>query len=905
MAQWRSNFVGSSMLTAVKLSVGAAMIGSIVAHTAAAADPQLQARIAKAAIPFVPNAGQWDDDVAFAARVFAGGVEVTRSGALRYSLRPTPDHAAGTAPRTLVETIVDHRNRPRSITPTGISEQPARISYFIGEDASRHRAGLPSYERVDLGEVYRGIGAHLRASGNNVEKIFTVAPGADPSQIRIRVENALRLDIGEHGELIAKTSGGLVSFTAPVAFQRGDDGIEVPIDVRYATDQSGTFYRFVLGKYNRSRALTIDPLLASTYFGGNGADTSYAMAISPVDGTVYVTGFTMSTAGFPTTGGAFITHAGAGQGDAFVVRFSADLGTLLAGTYFGGTLNETAYAIVINEAGQPIIAGDTTSNNLPVGDGTGAQPTKQGTNTNGFIAMFSPSLNAVVRTTHMGGPGGPTRFRGIALASDALYVTGSTKATTLPMTAGAAQPTGAGDEDAVVARLGLDLKSHVRTTYFGGGGFDSGDAIAVHPQSGDVYVAGFTNSSSLPAVAGGGQSIMEGSDGFIARLSADLGAVRQSTFYGGSEQEVLGTLAIHPITGEVYAGGSTASPTLPNTAGSAQPSYAGGSQDGLVVRASADLRTILRATYFGSPSGFDVESVTHIAVHPVSGEVYAAGIVVSSSLPGTANGIQSATGGGLDAFVTRFRATLASSVQTTFFGGGGPDGALAMAIHPLTRDVYLSGYTSSDNLPGAASGAFTSRTGANDGFVARLSPDLTLLDKTPNPFAFTPVFGAVPGTLVYSIPVQVTGFTGALPTYLTGGGSARYCISTNADCTCDIVAFTSGITVVSLTAGRYVCMRDRAGLQGNETTLSTLHAGGGAATFMAVTGPVLSSPCTLDVDGNGTTDALTDGLIMLRALFGLTGSPVTSNAVAPNATRATWTQLQQYLNANCGTGFQP
>jgi len=54
----------------------------------------------------------------------------------------------------------------------------------------------------------------------------------------------------------------------------------------------------------------------------------------------------------------------------------------------------------------------------------------------------------------------------------------------------------------------------------------------------------------------------------------------------------------------------------------------------------------------------------------------------------------------------------------------------------------------------------------------------------------------------------------------------------------------------------------------------------------------------LDVDGNGSYDALTDGIVILRYLFGLTGTAMTSNAIAPNATRtdpaAIVTFMEQY-----------
>ena len=61
--------------------------------------------------------------------------------------------------------------------------------------------------------------------------------------------------------------------------------------------------------------------------------------------------------------------------------------------------------------------------------------------------------------------------------------------------------------------------------------------------------------------------------------------------------------------------------------------------------------------------------------------------------------------------------------------------------------------------------------------------------------------------------------------------------------------------------------------------------------------------CTLDIDGNHSVDALTDGLIIIRAMFGLTGTPVTTGAVGAGASRTTWAQIQPYLNGNCGASF--
>ncbi|MBK8739219.1 MAG: choice-of-anchor D domain-containing protein [Betaproteobacteria bacterium] len=83
---------------------------------------------------------------------------------------------------------------------------------------------------------------------------------------------------------------------------------------------------------------------------------------------------------------------------------------------------------------------------------------------------------------------------------------------------------------------------------------------------------------------------------------------------------------------------------------------------------------------------------------------------------------------------------------------------------------------------------------------------------------------------------------------------------------------------------------------------------------VAAVGPVVASfpmrgtgiaTCTLDVDGNGIQDALTDGLMIIRAAFGLTGASVTHAALGDAATRTDWVAIRAYLNDSCGANFQP
>ena len=63
----------------------------------------------------------------------------------------------------------------------------------------------------------------------------------------------------------------------------------------------------------------------------------------------------------------------------------------------------------------------------------------------------------------------------------------------------------------------------------------------------------------------------------------------------------------------------------------------------------------------------------------------------------------------------------------------------------------------------------------------------------------------------------------------------------------------------------------------------------------------LSNRAAWDIDGDGIVNPLTDGLLVLRAVLGLTGTAVTNGAIGSNnPARATWASVKNYLNTTCG-----
>jgi hypothetical protein len=126
----------------------------------------------------------------------------------------------------------------------------------------------------------------------------------------------------------------------------------------------------------------------------------------------------------------------------------------------------------------------------------------------------------------------------------------------------------------------------LQSTYLGGSNGDYANAIAIHPTSGDVYVAGHTYSTNFPNTSGGAQSSYGGGtyDAFVAKLDSTLtNSSFQSTYLGGSGDDRANALAISS-TGDVYVAGQTSSTNFPNRAGGAQSSYGGGTYDAFVAK---------------------------------------------------------------------------------------------------------------------------------------------------------------------------------------------------------------------------------------------------------------------------------------------------------------------------------
>src|SRR5262249_19118573 len=130
---------------------------------------------------------------------------------------------------------------------------------------------------------------------------------------------------------------------------------------------------FVVGPYDTSKPLVIDPVLSySSYLGGAGDDQALGIAVDGA-GNTYVTGSTLS-ADFPLRN-PFQSTLGGGT-DVFVTKFNSLGNDLVYSTYVGGSGNEQGNGIALDLAGNAFVVGTTASTNFPTT--TGAYQTTLG-----------------------------------------------------------------------------------------------------------------------------------------------------------------------------------------------------------------------------------------------------------------------------------------------------------------------------------------------------------------------------------------------------------------------------------------------------------------------------------------------------------------------------------------------
>jgi len=376
-------------------------------------------------------------------------------------------------------------------------------------------------------------------------------------------------------------------------------------------------------------------------------------------------------------------------------------------TYLGGFRNDRAWGMAVDSSGCAYLVGESLSTNFPAANAL--QAVSKG-NTDVFVTKLNASGTGMVFSTYLGGADVDVGS-GIALdATGNIYITGYTRSTGFPVTAGVYRSTKSGGEDAFVAKLAPTGGSLVYSTFVGASGNDRAQAIAVDA-SGNAHIAGYTTSVTFPTASAAQATFGGSTDAFAAKLNASGSALVYSTYLGGSSNDTASGIAVDG-SGNAYIAGQTQSPNFPVR--SAYQTNKAGSGDAFVVKLSA-AGAFVFSTHLGGKS---VDSAKAIALDAQS-NIYLTGSTYSIDFPTSSGAFQRTKSGEYDAFVTKMNSAGTALVWSTYLGGAESDEGTAIAVD-ASGIPYVAGFTASSNFP-MSNACQSSFGGLRDAFVAVLT----------------------------------------------------------------------------------------------------------------------------------------------------------------------------------------
>lgn len=167
--------------------------------------------------------------------------------------------------------------------------------------------------------------------------------------------------------------------------------------------------------------------------------------------------------------------------------------------------------------------------------------------------------------------------------------------------------------------------------------------------------------------------------------------------------------------------------------------------------------------------------------------------------------------------------------------------------------------------------------------------------------------GVVPASSVCTYTVIITSSTPGIYTDASGGVTTPIALNSAAVSatltvlTTQCVLDLDGNGLIEPATDGLILFRTMAGLSGPPAIAGGIGAGPTRSTWNAIR-PYINLPL-FDIDGNGVTDANTDGLMLLRMMFKMTGNAVITNAVGAGASRTDWIAIRDHVNTQCGTTF--
>ena len=654
---------------------------------------------------FVENKNQWPEKVLYKASISTGNLWLEQN-TLTFDLQRPED----------LKAIADYKNHVGEYQEKGIpfptqvrrhvykvhflganksvktnAYHPLKFyeNYFIGRDKSKWATHVKTYQYVEYKELYDGINLKLYQKDGFLKWDFIVQAHAKASDIILEYEGVINLNI-QSKKLIIKTSVNKIVELAPYSYQIDDKGNKIDVACSFRLDDNRVSFYFPNG-YNPNWKLIIDPVLVFGSYSGSNVDNWGYTATFDSQGYLFAGGNAFGN-GYPYTTGAFDTTFSGGVCDVVISKYDTNGTQLIYSTYLGGNSSEVPSSLIVNSNDELFIMGVTGSNDFPV-------------STSGYDTTFNGGVGYVLT-----------------------YV--------LSFSSGS---------DLFITRLNSNGTQILASTYFGGSGNDGLNTAAhldtnyadelrgeiVIDKNNNPIIVSSTVSTNIPSSSLSFQpSNAGGQDGMIAKFDNNLSNLIWTSYYGGSGNDAIYSVAIDNNQ-DIYITGGTTSTNLSTSTATLHPNYQGGITDGFIAKANTNGTVLLHSTYFGTP---DYDQSFFIDLDKFD-NAYIFGQTADTGSTLIYNALWNMPGDGQ--FITKLNPQLNSIIWSTTWGNGitGVDVSPSAFMVDLCNRIYLSAWGGSTNgswsttngLP-ISSNAFQSTTDGSDYYVMVMKDDASGLD---------------------------------------------------------------------------------------------------------------------------------------------------------------------------------